>query len=142
MRYMIIVKATEDSEAGVLPTSEEIATMGRFNEELIASGVMLAGEGLQASAHGARIRFGKDGPVVTDGPFSETKELIAGFWIIDVKSYDEALAWAKKAPMGEGHELELRKVFEASDFPVDSVSEEHLRKEQAWREANQKPIGQ
>jgi hypothetical protein len=140
MRFMMIVKATPDSEAGKLPTSEELATMGRYNDELIEAGVMLAGEGLQASTEGARMRFENGRQVVTDGPFAETRELIAGFWIIDVKDRDEALAWMRRIPFSNGEEVELRKVFEASDFPVDSVSEEALRKEQAWRDATQKPI--
>jgi hypothetical protein len=140
MRYMIIVKATPDSEAGVMPSSEVIAAMGRINEEMIASGILLAGEGLQSSALGARIKYENGKHVVKDGPFAETKELIAGFWIIDVKSKDEALAWVKRIPFDEGEEIELRKVFEASDFPVDAVSAEALEKEKAWREANQKPI--
>jgi hypothetical protein len=141
MRYMMIVKANPESEAGVMPSSEELATMGRYNEELINAGVLLAAEGLHSSAKGARIKFDGGGKfTVTDGPFSETKELVAGFWIIDVKDYDAALAWAKKIPFEHGEEVEIRKVAEASDFPSDSVSEETLRKEQAWRDANQRPI--
>lgn len=140
MRYMMIVKATPDSEAGQLPTSEMIAEMGRYNEELIAAGVLLAADGLQASSHGARIKFDGGKTTVTDGPFAETKELIAGYWLIDVKSKDEALEWARRIPFSDGEEVELRKVFEASDFPVDAVSEDHLRKEAAWREATQKPV--
>jgi hypothetical protein len=140
MRYMMIVKATADSEAGVMPSSGEIAEMGRYNEELIKAGVLLSAEGLQASTKGARVSFQGGKPTVKDGPFSETKELVAGFWIIDVKDYDEALAWAKRVPFANGEEVEVRKVFEAADFPADAVSEEHLRKEQAWRDANQRPI--
>jgi hypothetical protein len=140
MRFMIIVKATRESEAGVLPSSEAIAAMGRFNEELIGSGIMLAGEGLQASSKGARIKFKGGTTTVIDGPFTEAKELIAGFWILQVKSLDEALAWARRAPMEEGDELEVRQIFEAADFPADAVTEEHLRKEQEWRDATQKPI--
>ena len=140
MRYMMIVKANADSEAGVMPSSEAIAAMGRYNEELIKAGVLLAAEGLQASSQGARIKFEGNKQSVTDGPFSETKELVAGFWIIDVKNYDEALAWARRIPFANGEEVEIRKVFEAADFPADAVSEEHLAKEQAWRDANQRPI--
>jgi hypothetical protein len=140
MRYMMIVKANADSEAGVMPSSEEIAAMGRYNEELIKAGVLLAAEGLQASTQGVRVSKTSGKVVVKDGPFSETKELIAGFWIIDVKSREEALEWVKRIPMENGEEIELRKVFEASDFPADAVSEEHLRKEQEWRDANQRPI--
>ncbi|MGN6102283.1 MAG: YciI family protein [Devosia sp.] len=140
MRFMMIVKASPESEAGIMPSSELIAAMGRYNEQLIQAGVLLAAEGLQASSQGARVKMEKGKLTVTDGPFTETKELIAGFWLIDVKSKDEALEWVKRIPFEEGQEIELRKVFEASDFPVDSVSEEHLAKEAAWREANQKPI--
>ncbi|HVW92736.1 MAG TPA: YciI family protein [Devosia sp.] len=141
MRFMMIVKATPESEAGVLPSSEDIAVMSRYNEELIAAGILLAAEGLHASKTGVRARK-EDGKVVlTDGPFAETKELIAGFWLIDVKSRDEALEWLKRIPFFDGMEVELRKVHEASDFPVDEVSEEHLRKEAEWRAANQRPIG-
>ena len=141
MRYMIIVKATADSEAGVMPSSELIAAMGRYNESLIAAGILLAADGLQSSAKGARVKRENGQIKVTDGPFAETKELIAGYWLIDVKSRDDALEWVKRIPFEEGQEVELRKVFEASDFPADSVSEDHLAKEQAWRDENQKPIG-
>ena len=140
MRFMMIVKANEDSERGRMPTSEELAVMGRYNEQLINAGVLLAMEGLHASSSGVRVRKEGGKLVVKDGPFAETKELVAGFWLIDVKSRDEALEWVKRIPFGEGMEVELRKVHEVSDFPVDSVSEEHLAKEQAWRDANQQPI--
>ena len=141
MRFMVIVKSNAGSEAGKLPTSEQLATMGRFNEEMIDAGIMLAGEGLLASAKGARIKFAAGGKSsVVDGPFAEAKELIGGFWIIQVKDREEALAWMRRAPMDPGAELEIRQVAEVSDFPVDSVSEEHLRKEQEWRDATQKPI--
>lgn len=140
MRFMILVKASAESEAGVMPSSELIAAMGKFNEDLIAAGVLLAAEGLQSSAKGARVKLKQGKFVVKDGPFTETKELISGFWIIDVKSYEEALEWVKRIPFEEGDEYELRKVFEASDFPVDLVSEEALEKEEAWRKENQKPI--
>jgi hypothetical protein len=142
MRFMIIVKATPESEADVMPTSQELADMGAFNEELIKAGVMLAGEGLKSSRHGARLKYDSSGVTVTDGPFTETKELIAGFWIIEVKSRDEALAWMKRAPFSNGEELEMRQVFETEDFAVDDVSRDALEKEQAWREATQKPVGQ
>ncbi|MEO8883811.1 MAG: YciI family protein, partial [Devosia sp.] len=141
MRYMMIVKANEESEAGSPPSSEGIAAMGRYNEQLIAAGILLAADGLHPTKNGSRIKFeGGKPPKVTDGPFTETKELVAGFWVIDVKSKDEALEWARRIPFADGEEVELRKVFEASDFAVDSVTEEHLAKEAAWREANQKPI--
>lgn len=116
MRVMVIVKANKDSEAGVLPDEKMLTAMGRYNEELVNAGVMLAGEGLQASSKGARVRFnGKDKPTVIDGPFAETKELIAGFWIWQVKSLDEAIDWLKRAPFPEG-EVEVRQVFESEDF--------------------------
>jgi hypothetical protein len=118
MRFMVIVKATAESESGVLPTPEQLAEMGRFNEELLTAGVMLSGDGLQATSKGARIRFDGDRPTVTDGPFAETKELIAGFWIIEVASKDEAVAWMSRAPFSGGSELEIRQIFEASDFEV------------------------
>jgi hypothetical protein len=141
MRFMIIVKANEESEADIMPSSQELADMGKFNEELIKAGVMLAGEGLKSSRYGARLKFDNGNVTVTDGPFAETKELIAGFWIIEVKSRDEALAWMKRAPFSRGEEIELRQVFETEDFAVDDVSREALEKEKAWREATQKQIG-
>ena len=140
MRFMIIVKASAESEAGVMPSSEQIAGFGQFNEDLIQAGVLLAAEGLQSSSRGARVKLEGGKLVVKDGPFAETKELVAGFWLIDVKSYEEALEWTKRIPYGEGDEYELRKVFEASDFPADTVPADALEKEVAWRQANQKPI--
>ena len=140
MRFMIITKANEESEAGVMPSSELIAAMGKFNEDMIAAGVLLAGEGLQSSAKGKRVAL-KDGKfVVKDGPFAETKELVAGFWIIDVKDEAEALEWVKRIPYEEGDEYELRKVFEVSDFQSDMLTEDVLASEQAFRD-KQKPIG-
>jgi len=132
MRFMVIVKANKDSEAGVLPDQKILAAMGTYNEELVKAGVMLAGEGLQASSKGARVRF--EGPgkrTVIDGPFTETKELIAGFWLWQVKSKEEALEWLKRAPFQEG-EVELRQVFETEDFgevmtPEMRAQEERLR---------------
>ncbi|MBV9402777.1 MAG: YciI family protein [Candidatus Eremiobacteraeota bacterium] len=115
MRFMVIVKATKDSEAGVLPTEQQLADMGRFNEELAKAGVMLAGEGLQASSKGARIKFSGSGRTVTDGPFPQTDELVAGFWIIRARSKDEAIEWMKRAPFEDG-EIEIRQIFEAEDF--------------------------
>jgi hypothetical protein len=140
MRFMMIVKANADSEAGAPPSSETIAAMGRYNEQLIAAGVLLTAEGLHPSSNGARFRKQGGEIIVTDGPFTETKELIAGFWLINVKSKDDALAWVRRIPFEDGMEIELRKVFEASDFAVDSVTEEHLQKEAEWRAANQKPM--
>jgi len=132
MRFMVIVKANKDSEAGVLPDQKILAQMGKFNEELVKAGVMLAGEGLQASSKGARVRF--EGPTkrtVIDGPFTETKELIAGFWLWQVKSKEEALEWLKRAPFQEG-EVELRQVFETEDFG-DSMTPEMRAREERLR---------
>jgi hypothetical protein len=131
MRFAILVKATKASEAGVLPTEQELAEMGKFNEELVKAGVMQAGEGLQASSKGARIRFDGGKRTVSDGPFAETKELVAGFWIWQVKSKEEALEWARRIPFREG-EVEIRQVFEAEDFgeaftPELREQEERLR---------------
>ena len=116
MRFMILVKANKDSEAGVLPDEKTLTAMGKFNEQLAKAGVMLAGEGLQASSKGARVRFAGAKRTVIDGPFAETKELIAGFWIWQVKSKDEAIAWLKRAPFEDGFEVEIRQVFEVDDF--------------------------
>ena len=115
MRFMVIVKANQDSEDGVLPTEQELTEMGKFNEELVKAGVMLAGEGLQASSKGARVRFDGKKRTVIDGPFAETKELVAGFWLWQVKSKEEAIEWLKRAPFREG-EVEIRQVFENEDF--------------------------
>jgi hypothetical protein len=123
MRFMIIVKASPESERGDMPTTEELTEMGRFNEELVKAGVMLAGEGLQPSSKGARIRFNGDKRTVIDGPFAETKELVAGFWLIQTRSEDEALEWVKRIPFREG-EVELRRVFDTEDFaPADPTGE-------------------
>lgn len=115
MRVMVIVKASPESEKGILPTTEEMAEMGKFNEELAKAGIMLAGEGLADSSKGVRVRFDGKKRTVIDGPFSETKELIAGFWIWQVKSREEAIEWLKRAPFQEG-EVEIRQVFEIEDF--------------------------
>src|SRR5687768_4105589 len=118
MRFMVLVKADKNSEAGALPSKELLAAMGQFNEEMAKAGVLLAGEGLQASSKGARVSFNGRNRIVTDGPFAETKELIAGFWMIQVKSKDEAIEWVKRCPNpleGEA-EIEIRQVFEAADF--------------------------
>jgi hypothetical protein len=136
MRVMVIVKATVDSEAGKLPTSGELTEMGRFNEELIKAGVMLAGEGLQASAKGVRVKFGAGKGVVIDGPFTESKELIAGFWLWQVKSLEEAVEWIQRSPFKKGSEtIEIRRVFEAEDFghtPSEiAAQQQHLRRETA-----------
>jgi len=116
MRFMVIVKANPETEAGVLPTEQELAEMGAFNEELVKAGVMLAGEGLHDSSKGVRIRYdGRNKPAVIDGPFAETKELIAGFWILETRNRDEVIEWMKRAPFREG-EIEIRQVFEDEDF--------------------------
>jgi hypothetical protein len=116
MRFMVIVKANKDSEAGVLPSQEILAEMGKFNEELVKAGVMLAAEGLQSSAKGKRVKFSGAKRTVIDGPFAETKELIAGFWLWQCKSMDEAVEWLKRAPFDGGTEVEIRQVFELEDF--------------------------
>jgi hypothetical protein len=123
MRVMVLVKANEESEAGVLPSGELLTEMGKFNEELVKAGVMLAGEGLQPSSKGVRVRFSGGKRTVVDGPFAETKELIAGFWLWEVKSLDEAIEWLKRAPF-EDTEVEIRQVFETEDFaPSDPTGE-------------------
>ncbi len=132
MRVMVIVPASKESEAGVLPDAKILTAMGRFNEELVKAGVLLAAEGLHATAKGKRVKFSGDKPIVIDGPFTESKELIAGFWLWQVKSMDEAVAWIKKAPFGGGVEIELRQVFETEDFgdnmPAEmKASEERMR---------------
>ena len=116
MRFMVIVKANEESEAGVLPSREIIAEMGKYNEELVKAGVLLAAEGLHPSSKGARVKFSGGNRTVIDGPFAETKELIAGFWLIQVRSREEAIEWVKRAPFDGGNELEIRQVFEQEDF--------------------------
>lgn len=139
MRFMVIVKANEDSEAGVLPDEKILAEMGKFNEELVKAGVMLAGEGLHPSSKGARVKFEGSKRTVIDGPFTETKELIAGFWLWQVKSKEEAIEWLKRAPFDGGTEIELRQVFETEDFgsnltPELREQEERLRSELSERQ--------
>ncbi|WP_158849761.1 YciI family protein [Saccharothrix deserti] len=118
MRFMVIVKANEDTEAGVMPSEEMLSAMGAFNEELVKAGVMLAGEGLHPSSKGARVYFSGDKRTVVDGPFTETKELIAGFWLLELKSIDEAIEWVKRVPnpTGEESQIEIRQVFDPEDF--------------------------
>jgi hypothetical protein len=128
MRFMILVKADKSSEAGVLPSAKMLTEMGKFNEELVKAGVMLAGEGLQASSKGARVRFSGSKRTVTDGPFAETKELVAGFWLWQVRSKDEAIEWLKRAPF-EDAEVEIRQVFEADDFGTALTPEAREREE-------------
>jgi len=125
MRFMVIVKADKNSEAGALPSTELLAAMGKYNEELVKAGVMLAGEGLQPSSKGARVKFSGDRRTVVDGPFSEAKELIAGFWIFQVKSLQEAIDWVKRCPnpTGEESEIEIRQIFEADDFGAEYTPE-------------------
>jgi len=136
MRFMMIVKANPDSEAGVLPSGELIEAMGKFNEEMVKAGVMLEGEGLQSSAKGARVRFSGKKVTVIDGPFTESKELIAGFWIVQVKSKEEAIEWASRCPPPHGDadaEIEIRQVFETADF-AEVASPETLAREEELRE--------
>ena len=126
MRFMVMVKATAESEAGVMPTENLLAEMGKFNEELLKAGVMLAGEGLHASSKGARVKFNGPKRTVVDGPFAETKELVAGFWLWQCKSMDEAIEWAKRCPNPFEHgesELEIRRIFEAEDFGAEFTPE-------------------
>jgi len=130
---MILIKATKDSEAGVMPSEQLLTEMGRFNEELVNAGVMLAGEGLQPSSKGARVRFSGSKRSVIDGPFAETKELIAGFWLWQVKSKEEAIEWLKRAPLDQA-EVEIRQVFEVADFaPSDPTGELRKREEELRR---------
>ena len=139
MRFMVMVKATKDSEAGVMPSEELLTEMGKYNEELVKAGVMLAGEGLHPSSKGARVRFSGNDRKVIDGPFTETKELVAGFWLIQAKSKEEAIEWVKRSPNpfpGMDSEIEIRQVFEAEDFgaeftPELRAQEERLRKQVA-----------
>jgi hypothetical protein len=142
MRFMILVKATEDTEAGVLPSQELLAAMGKYNEELVKAGVMLAGEGLQPTSKGARVRFSGKKRTVIDGPFAETKELVAGFWIFEVGSKEEAIEWVKRCPnpMGDGKEseIEIRQVFEAEDFGDEFTPELREQEERMRREIARK----
>ena len=123
MRFMVIVKANKDSEAGKMPTEEMLTKMGKFNEQLAKAGVMLAGEGLHPTSKGVRIKFSDGKTTVTDGPFAETKELIAGFWLWQVKSKEEAIEWLKRAPFDNNEEVEIRQVFEAADFGEELTPE-------------------
>lgn len=123
MRVMVIVKASPESETGAMPTQDMLTKMGQYNEELIKAGIMLAGDGLHPSAKGARVRFSGKGRTVIDGPFSETKELVAGYWLWQVHSLDEAIEWLKRAPFEEGEEVEIRPVFEAEDFGAEFTPE-------------------
>ncbi|MFI1969312.1 dehydrogenase [Streptomyces cinnamoneus] len=132
-RFMMIVKASEESEAGMMPTKQMIADMSRYNEELAGAGAMLAGDGLHPTSKGARVSYSGGTPVVTEGPFGNTRDLVAGYWIIQVGSMDEALEWARRIPFEEG-EVEVRQVFEPSDFPADVLSPEDAAREESLRE--------
>jgi hypothetical protein len=137
MRFMVIVKATKDSEAGVMPSEQLLTEMGRYNEELVKAGIMLAGEGLHPSSKGARVRFSGSKRTVIDGPFAETKELIAGFWLWQVKSLEEAIEWVKRCPnpMPGESEIEIRQVFEAEDFGAEFTPELREQEKRVWAEA-------
>ncbi len=140
MRFIVLVKADKDSEAGVLPSKEILTEMGKFNEELVKAGVMLAAEGLQPSSKGARVKFEGGKKTVTDGPFAESKELVAGFWIWQCKNLDEAVEWLKRAPFGGGTEVEIRQIFEPEDFgenlPPEVREQEERIRERAAANAN------
>lgn len=138
MRVMVIVKANKDSEAGILPSTEILAAMGKYNEELVKAGVMLAGEGLHASSKSKRVRFSGKNRTVIDGPFTETKELIAGFWLWQVRSMDEAVEWLKRAPFDGGTEIELRQVFEPEDFGAQLTPELREREERLRQQVGKK----
>jgi len=129
MRVLVIVPGNKDSEAGVMPDTKLLTEMGKFNEELVKAGVMLAGEGLRPTSYGKRVKFSGSAPTVIDGPFTESKEIVAGFWIWQVKSVDEAVAWMKKAPFGGGVEIEIRPIFEMEDFSAQMTPE--LREQEA-----------
>jgi len=136
MRFMVIVKASGDTEAGVMPSTELLTAMGKFNEEMVRAGMMQAGEGLHPTAKGARIRYSGGEPVVTQGPFALSNDLVAGFWLIDVASKDEAIAWMKRAPFDGGAEIEIRQVFATEDFgealtPELRKQEDRLRRQAA-----------
>jgi hypothetical protein len=138
MRFMLLVKADKNTEAGVLPSKELVAAMGQFNEEMVKAGVLLAAEGLHPSSKGARLTFSGGKRTVIDGPFAETKELVAGFWIIQVQSKAEAIEWASRVPFADDEVIEVRQVFEASDFPPEILPPEAAAREQAWRDEQQR----
>ena len=140
MRFLIMVKATENSEAGAMPSEKLLADMGKFNEELVKAGIMLAAEGLQQSSKGARVRFSGSKRTVVDGPFTETKELVAGFWLWQVKSREEAIEWVKRCPnpMEGDSEIEIRQVFEAEDFGAEFTPELREQEERLRAEISSK----
>ena len=139
MRFMILIKANQDSEAGVMPSEELLTAMGKYNEELVKAGVLLAGEGLHPSSNGARVRFSGDQRTVIDGPFAETKELIAGFWLLEVDSFEEAVDWIKRCPNphDEAGEIELRQIFETEDFGEEFTPELREQEERIRAQAEQ-----
>jgi hypothetical protein len=137
MRFMVLVKASPESEAGVMPSEELLAEMGKFNEELVKAGVMLAGEGLHPTSKGARIRFSGDERTVIDGPFAETKELLAGYWLIQARDRDEAIEWMKRAPFDGGAEIEVRPVFEEDDFGEEFTPELREQEQRIRAQAEQ-----
>ena len=140
MRCMVIVKATKDSEAGVLPSREILAEMGKYNEQLVKAGVMLAAEGLKPTSKGARVRFSGSTRTVIDGPFAESKELIAGFWLWQVRSMNDAIEWLKRAPFDGGTEVEIRPVFEAEDFGAELTPELRAQDERLRTEVEKRKI--
>ncbi len=141
MRFMVIVKASQESEEGVLPSPELLNKMGEFNEQLAKAGALLAADGLQPSSKGARIKFSGEKRTVTDGPFAETKELIAGFWLIQVKSKEEAIEWLSRAPFDNNEEIEIRQVFEAEDFAPVATQQIREREERLRAQVNAKQHG-
>jgi len=144
MRFMVIVKANEESEAGAMPSEQLLTDMGKFNEELVKAGIMLAGEGLHPSSKGKRVRFSGDKRTVIDGPFSETKELIAGFWLWQVKSMEEAIEWVKRCPnpMNTDSDIEIRQVFEMEDFGAELTPELREQEKRLWAQAAQADLEQ
>ena len=141
MRVMVIVKASKESETGQMPDEKILTDMGKFNEELVKAGVMLAGDGLHPSSKGKRVRFSADQKTVIDGPFAETKELIAGYWIWQVRSMEEAVEWLKRAPFGGGAEVEIRPVFEAEDFGAEFTPELREQEDRVRARAEQNKAG-
>src|ERR1700682_3804617 len=138
MRVMVIVKADKNSEAGIMPSKQLLTEMGKFNEELVKAGVMLAGDGLHPTSRGKRVRFSGQQRTVIDGPSAESKELIAGYWLWQVKSIDEAVEWLKRAPFDGGTEVEIRQVYEVGDFPAEIFPPEDAAREQAVRDELQR----
>ncbi len=141
MRVMVLVKASDESERGVMPTEQMLADMGKFNEELVRAGIMLAGEGLHPSSRGKRIRFEGDKRTVIDGPFAETKELLAGYWLWQVNSMEEAVEWLKRAPFDGGTEIEIRPVFEAEDFGAEFTPELREQEERLREQIKRQQAG-